>query len=368
MRLALRGNPTVLLPLSAPPGELVTLTPPGEELRDRAPAIVSRVAAKSFLGYATAQREKLLGLRGRNGADTPVNEAGYDGKFAMHMLRLGFQGIELLETGRITLPISEPDLTFLRGERTGAVALSEVTKRAEHDEAQLVRLGESAPVPEAPDERAVNAWLVSAYRRHWAQEARYGASFFTGNGVLGAAPLAVRGRLRANGGTPLNHPALELELSTDEGLQGVQQPRGAPGPLGPVLVSVAGPQVLGQLRQAAMYLPVVQAHDLGNPPAQRFGQSTLGFLVGRKANPEPAHHVVQSVAQFLGRQRGRAIGHIPHGGESVVDLIEFAGPSGVGRQFVRVHGSPSRGAGPKGCAFRTPPASAVSRSRPSGFP
>lgn len=172
MRLALRGNPTVLLPLFAPPKEFVTLTPLGEELRDLAPAIISRVAARSFLGYATAQREKLLGLRGQKGVNRPADDAGYDGKFAMHMLRLGFQGIELLETGRITLPIPEPDLTFLRGVRTGAVPLSEVTKRAEHNEAKLLGLAESAPVPEAPDESAVDAWLVSAYRRHWSGEAR----------------------------------------------------------------------------------------------------------------------------------------------------------------------------------------------------
>lgn len=31
----------------------------------------------------------------------------------MHALRLGVQGVELLRTGRITLPVPEPDLSFL---------------------------------------------------------------------------------------------------------------------------------------------------------------------------------------------------------------------------------------------------------------
>lgn len=170
MRLALRGNPTVLLPLFAPPEELVTLTPLGEELRDLAPSIVSRLAAKPFLGYATAQRERLLGLRGQKGVTRPAGDAGYDGKFAMHMLRLGFQGIELLETGRITLPIPEPQLTFLRAVRTGSAPLSEILERAEKNEATLQHLAEASPLAERPDEAAIDVWLVSAYRRHWSQE------------------------------------------------------------------------------------------------------------------------------------------------------------------------------------------------------
>ncbi len=172
MRLALRGNPTVLLPLFAPEHELVTVTPLGRELRDLAPAIISRAAAKSFLGYATAQRERLLGLRGQKGVNRPINAAGYDGKFAMHMLRLGFQGIELLETGRITLPIPEPDLTFLRQVRTGEAALPDVLATAEENERRLSELGETSPRPAEPDHETIDAWLVSAYRRCWASEAR----------------------------------------------------------------------------------------------------------------------------------------------------------------------------------------------------
>lgn len=38
-----------------------------------------------------------------------VAEHGYDTKFAMHALRLGAQGVELLTTGRITLPVPVPD-------------------------------------------------------------------------------------------------------------------------------------------------------------------------------------------------------------------------------------------------------------------
>lgn len=166
-RLALRANPTVLLPLFAPPAEFVVLTPLGDELRALTPKIVSRRAARSFLGYAVAQRERLLGRRGRHGQVRPSGVGGYDGKYAMHMLRLGLQGVELRETGRMTLPIPDPDLVLLRGVRAGEVPLDEVLEHARRSEARLMALAQESPLPAEPDRRAVDEWLVSAYQRSW---------------------------------------------------------------------------------------------------------------------------------------------------------------------------------------------------------
>ena len=50
----------------------------------------------------------------------------YDTKYAMHALRIGLQGVELLQTGRISLPVSEPERSMLRAVRAGDVALKEV--------------------------------------------------------------------------------------------------------------------------------------------------------------------------------------------------------------------------------------------------
>ena len=51
----------------------------------------------------------------------------------MHAARLGYQGIELLETGRLTLPMPEPERSRVMAIRTGgAVAFEEAI--AEIDE------------------------------------------------------------------------------------------------------------------------------------------------------------------------------------------------------------------------------------------
>jgi hypothetical protein len=86
----------------------------------------------------------------------------------MHMVRLGVQGVELLETGRITLPIAEPWLTWLRDLRQGRHTKDEALEAATDLEASLDKLVQCSPLPAEPDIDAINRWLVDAYQRAWA--------------------------------------------------------------------------------------------------------------------------------------------------------------------------------------------------------
>jgi RNA repair pathway DNA polymerase beta family len=88
-------------------------------------------------------------------------------KFAMHMVRLGIQGVELMRTGAITLPIPEPDLTWLRELRRGEHTKEEALDRAAELEAEIDRVTADSPLPERPDHAALDRWLVDLHRRHW---------------------------------------------------------------------------------------------------------------------------------------------------------------------------------------------------------
>jgi len=65
MRLALQGNPSVLLPLFVPDDEIVSITPLGRELRECTTMILSRQAGHRFAGYLEAQRRGLLSRDGK---------------------------------------------------------------------------------------------------------------------------------------------------------------------------------------------------------------------------------------------------------------------------------------------------------------
>jgi hypothetical protein len=167
-RLALSGNPSVLLLLFVPDSEVVYRDEVGAELVANAHRFVSRLAGERFLGYLQAQKAAMTGESGAH-PNRPelVATHGYDTKFAMHALRLGVQGIELLTTGRITLPVPEPHRTLLRSVRRGDLALPEVLDAIDDVEQRLVALQDSASVPPEPDRTWVDGWLHRSYLSFW---------------------------------------------------------------------------------------------------------------------------------------------------------------------------------------------------------
>jgi uncharacterized protein len=180
-RLALAGNPTVLLVLFVPDEEVVFRNEVGAELVGNAHRFVSRLAADRFLGYLKAQKAAIPAIPGgASGPDGPsgrgahgqrpelVAEHGYDTKHAMHALRLGLQGVELLTTGRITLPVPEPDRGYLRAIRRGEVGLPEVLDAITSAQTRLLELRDSASVPDQPDRAWVDRWLHASYQNFWA--------------------------------------------------------------------------------------------------------------------------------------------------------------------------------------------------------
>ncbi len=171
-RLALAGNPTVLLLLFVPDDEVVLRDEAGAELTANAHRFVSRLAAERFLGYLRAQQGAMTGAVGAH-TNRPelVAAHGYDTKFAMHALRLGLQGVELLTTGRITLPVPEPHRAHLRSVRRGEVPLAEVVAAVADAEQELVRLQDASQLPPEPDRHWVDGWL---HRAHEAYGARLG--------------------------------------------------------------------------------------------------------------------------------------------------------------------------------------------------
>jgi uncharacterized protein len=165
--LALKGSPTVLLPLFVPEDHVIARTDLGRDLQALAPAFVSRTAGRAFLGYLEAQRLGLTGERHATRTRELSAAHGYDTKYAMHALRIAHQGTELLRTGRITLPVAEPARAALREVRAGEVALEEVLRRLDEATAHLERATRDAKLPAKPDTAAVDAFVVSAYRRAW---------------------------------------------------------------------------------------------------------------------------------------------------------------------------------------------------------
>jgi hypothetical protein len=161
------------LALFVPDHEVVYRNDAGAELVDSASRFVSRLAADRLVGYLRSQRAAMTGEKGAH-TNRPelVAVHGYDTKFAMHALRLGIQGIELLTSGRITLPVPEPDLSYLRAVRRGEVELSHLHAAVADAERRLLELSVDASVPDQPDRAWVDDWLHRVHLEYWTNDGR----------------------------------------------------------------------------------------------------------------------------------------------------------------------------------------------------
>jgi predicted nucleotidyltransferase len=169
LRLAMQGNPQILQCLFVPQSLCIHCDAVGAHLQELAPLIVSRHAGARYLGYLEAQRQRLLGERGQKKVNRPELEAkyGFDTKYAMHILRLGFQGVELMSTGKLTLPMAEKDRAFVFATRLGEVPLQDVLTRAGELERQIKDLLDDAPVSAEPARDELESWMLSVYFNKW---------------------------------------------------------------------------------------------------------------------------------------------------------------------------------------------------------
>lgn len=154
--------------LFVPDEEVVFRNEAGAELVANADRFVSRLAAVRFLGYLRGQKAAMTGQAGAH-TNRPelVAVHGYDTKYAMHALRLGLQGVELLTTGRITLPVPEPHRAYLRSIRKGERSLAEVLDAIDETGTRLAQLCDSPAVPDQPDRSWVDEWLHRSYLDFW---------------------------------------------------------------------------------------------------------------------------------------------------------------------------------------------------------
>lgn len=172
LRLATAGNPTVLTLLYAPESALHTSSLLGVELREAAPFIASRRAGHRFLGYLDGQRDRMLGIGPRQNRvpNRPelVERYGYDVKYASHALRLGMQGVEFMETGRLSLPLREADLARAMAIKTGEVRHDDALRQIDDVRAELAAaLDARSPLADEPHWAWLNAWMVAAHQHHW---------------------------------------------------------------------------------------------------------------------------------------------------------------------------------------------------------
>jgi predicted nucleotidyltransferase len=188
-RLAAQGNPSVILLLWLP--KHIHKTEIGAALVQMREAFISMESGARFLGYLSAQKSKLMGLRSHT-VNRPelVAKYGYDTKFAMHSLRLGYEGIELMEQRRLTLPVPEPNLATLRAVRTGKVGFAEALALIDDAESRLRTLVDTCSW--SADVASIDRFMVWAHIEYWKLHGLSPPGGNAGRAICGLVPAVHR--------------------------------------------------------------------------------------------------------------------------------------------------------------------------------
>jgi predicted nucleotidyltransferase len=131
-------------------------------------AFLAKSHLDAIVHFSDDQLMRLTGEKGRGKkGQRPELEMkhGYDTKAAMHALRILYEGKELMETGRISLP--GPQKNALIDIRKGKWSLEEVLKQAEDVKHECLKAQANSPLPDELDRPAVNRTVAEAYQSFW---------------------------------------------------------------------------------------------------------------------------------------------------------------------------------------------------------
>lgn len=169
-RLAAQGNPTVLLPLFAPPKSVYHMSAEGQQIVSNRQMFLSKDAGWRFHGYLKAQRARMLGEKGearhKNRREL-VEQFGFDTKMAYHALRLAIQGQELMSSHNIRLPMPVYTIRDLRAVRRGEHSLEAVTIWLDAETANLEWLIDKSTLPDHVDRDELNDFLIGLHYGFW---------------------------------------------------------------------------------------------------------------------------------------------------------------------------------------------------------
>ena len=154
LTLALKANPNVLETLWTP--LVLHADEIAQRLRDMRSAFLSRHIYKTYSGYVLSQFRRMANAFAKT--DT------YKAKHAMHLVRLLYSGIEALTSGEIRIDVAEHREELL-AIRSGAWSFEQAKSRALDLDREFQEASRRTRLPEQPDYRQANEFLIWARRR-----------------------------------------------------------------------------------------------------------------------------------------------------------------------------------------------------------
>ena len=160
---------------------------------DNKDAFVCQKSYHTFCGYAFSQKKKIVTKKKTyeqyvgymDGGMSPeeamkqleepiggrleyYEKFGYDAKFASHLIRLFYEGLELLKEGEIHLPLHRNNEVLAI--KNGEVSLEEVMAMADKLNDRMDNLKDMTTLPSKPDWDRINVLQIEILEDYWDNE------------------------------------------------------------------------------------------------------------------------------------------------------------------------------------------------------
>jgi hypothetical protein len=168
-KLVAQGNPSVLNVLFTHGDYLKQCDPLGKKLLDHKEYFISKQAGPRFIGYMQSQLSRLKGEKVGHIPTRPdlVAQYGYDVKYAGHVVRLGLQGFEYLNTGQLSVPMTRHDRELVQAVRSGKYTLKRVIEMADQLLIDLHVALQDSPLPPDPQTSNIATLIQEIYTEFW---------------------------------------------------------------------------------------------------------------------------------------------------------------------------------------------------------
>lgn len=165
IKLAIGNNPNILSLFYTPDSRMVKLNKYGEILLSSRDLFLSKKCFKTFKGYAQSQKSKMT-THVRVGKRKELCEKlGFDTKYAMHLIRLYYECIDILKYKKIIYP--SENVQTLMAIKNGEKDLEWVLAESAKLERKIDELYLSSTLQEMPKIQEIENLQISMIDRFW---------------------------------------------------------------------------------------------------------------------------------------------------------------------------------------------------------
>jgi predicted nucleotidyltransferase len=163
--MARGGHLNALCLLFSPERNILHSTLEGRILLGERDLFLSKACYPKIAGFMKGHLEAAK-TKCPPGRSQLVEKFGFDTKAAMHAIRAGFMGVQLLSEGRLSIPMEEPSRQFCAGVRNGIYGLDYLTLFASQLGDKLIEAYEGSSLPDEPSLDAIDL-IASLHIGSW---------------------------------------------------------------------------------------------------------------------------------------------------------------------------------------------------------